>query len=81
MARVPFTPPPGFDELSIDEKLEYMRSLWGRIVSKSSDVPVPGWHRQVIADRIAAYRAGKGASRPWSEFREELRSLLGAPEK
>jgi putative addiction module component (TIGR02574 family) len=81
MARVPFSPPPGFDELSVEEKLEYLQNLWGRIVSTSPEVPTPDWHRQVIAERIAAYRAGEGTSRPWSEFRDELRSLLSASKR
>jgi putative addiction module component (TIGR02574 family) len=81
MASVPFTPPPGFDDLSVEEKLDYLQALWGRIVSRPEQVPVPDWHRQILSERIATYRAGKGSTRPWSEFREELRSLLRAPNK
>jgi putative addiction module component (TIGR02574 family) len=81
MATVPFTPPPGFDDLSVEEKLDYLQALWGRIVSQPQQVPVPDWHREILAERIATYRAGKGSSRPWNEFREELRSLLRAPNR
>lgn len=79
MATVPFTLAPGFDDFSVEEKLDYLQALWGRIVSQPSQVPLPDWHREILAERIATYRAGKGSSRPWNEFREEIRSLLGAP--
>jgi putative addiction module component (TIGR02574 family) len=79
MASVPITTPPGFDELSVEEKLAYLEAVWTRILSKPEKVPVPDWHREILTERLAAYRAGKGSSRPWSEFRDEMRSLLRAP--
>lgn len=68
-------PPPGFDELSVEEKLDYVQSLWDRIAAKPEAVPVPDWHLQVIDERLANeahFRAG----RSWDEFREELRTKL-----
>jgi Domain of unknown function (DUF4331) len=34
-------PPPGFDELSVDEKIDYLQSLWDRIAATPKTVPVP----------------------------------------
>jgi putative addiction module component (TIGR02574 family) len=81
MASVPFSPPPGFDDLSAEEKLDYLQALWGRIASRPDQVPVPDWHLRILSERIAAYRAGKGSARPWSEFRDELRALLDRPDR
>jgi len=72
----PALPPPGFDELSPDEKLEYIQALWDHFTDHPEDVPVPDWHREVIAERLAAYRRGEMTSRPWSEVREELLARL-----
>ena len=72
----PALPPPGFDELSPDEKLEYIQALWDRFAEHPEEVPVPDWHRQVIAVRVAAYRRGDRSSRPWPEIREELLARL-----
>ena len=79
MPSTPITAPPGFDELSVEEKLAHLEAVWTRIVSKPDQVPVPDWHRKILAERLAAYRAGEGSSRPWNEFRHEMRSLLCAP--
>ena len=72
----PALPPPGFDELSPGEKLEYIQALWDHFSEHSEEVPVPDWHRQVIAERLAAHRRGEMTSRPWSEIREELLAQL-----
>jgi hypothetical protein len=29
-------PPPGFDDLSVDEKLDYLQSLWERIAAAAA---------------------------------------------
>ncbi len=76
MASVPVSAPPGFDDLSVEEKLDYLGALWARIASEPNQVPLPDWHRQILAERLATYRSGRGGSRPWSEFRDEVRSLL-----
>jgi Putative addiction module component len=45
-------PPPGFDDLSIDEKLDYLELLWERIATSPEPVVVPEWHREVISERL-----------------------------
>lgn len=69
-------PPPGFDELSVEEKVDYVQSLWDRIAAKPETVPVPGWHLDVIAERLDESRAQPGAGRSWDEVREDLRARL-----
>ena len=32
-------PPPGFDDLSVEEKLGYVQSLWDRITTRPEEVP------------------------------------------
>jgi putative addiction module component (TIGR02574 family) len=72
----PTLPPPGFDELSPDQKLEYIQALWDRFAEHPEEVPVPQWHRDVLGERLAAYHRGEGKSRPWPEIREELLTRL-----
>jgi putative addiction module component (TIGR02574 family) len=65
-------PPPGFDELTVDEQIEYVQALWDRIAAKEDRVPVPGWHREILDERLADPEANPKASRPWSEVRADL---------
>jgi putative addiction module component (TIGR02574 family) len=71
MAQSVPNPPPGFDTLSVDQKVEYVESLWDSIL-EHSDIPVPEWHLELIRERLAAYKADPSAGRPWDEVRAEL---------
>jgi putative addiction module component (TIGR02574 family) len=69
-------PPPGFDELSPDEKLDYINALWQRFTAQPEDVPAPEWHRDVIAERLAVVDRGEGSARPWDAVRKDLLAKL-----
>lgn len=70
-------PPPGFDDLSVDEQLEYLEALWDRVAAHPERVPVPDWHRQLIKERLAA----DSPSRPWSEVRRDIEEKLALNKK
>ncbi|HLG16956.1 MAG TPA: addiction module protein [Blastocatellia bacterium] len=69
-------PPPGFDQLSVDEQIHFVESLWDRIAVHAERVPVPDWHRHVLAERLAAYESDPDAGKPWEEVRDELQREL-----
>jgi hypothetical protein len=45
-------PPPGFDDLTVEERIDYVQSLWERIVESPDQLPVPDWHREVLDERL-----------------------------
>jgi Putative addiction module component len=45
-------PPPGFDDLSVDVKIDYLELLWSRIAASPETVAAPEWHREVISERL-----------------------------
>lgn len=57
MARPLPLPPPGFDELSADEKIVYVQALWDRIEAPRKDEPIPDWHLEIVRERLAEYEA------------------------
>jgi len=76
MAQVLQIPPPGFDGLSVDEQIDYVQSLWDHIAAKPEDVPVPDWHREILAERLSAHRVNDDQGKYWDEFENELTSEL-----
>ena len=76
MSRTVPIPPPGFDDLSAEEKLDYVQSLWDRIVTGPEQLPVPDWHRQIVEERLAAHRADPTVARPGEEVRQEINERL-----
>ncbi len=73
--RVP-PPPPGFEDLSVDEQIDFVQSLWDRITATAEQVPVPEWHRQIIQERVAPYHANPTAGRPWADARADIARKL-----
>ena len=58
-------PPPGFDDLSIDEKIDYLQSLWDRIAESPEAVPIPEWHREILDQRVKDLEANPEAGDSW----------------
>src|SRR3990172_3128015 len=65
MAETLRVPPPGFDQLPVEKKVEYVETLWERIIAAPQEVGVPDWHQQILRDRSAEYRKDPKAGRPW----------------
>jgi putative addiction module component (TIGR02574 family) len=70
-------PPPGFDDLSVDEQIDYLQSLWDRVTAAVDKVPVPAWHTEIIRRRVAELDAAPESSVPWDEARDEVARRLG----
>ena len=78
MARpLPF-PPPGFDDLSADEKIDYVQDLWDRIATEPDDLPLLDWHLQIVEERLAAHRDHPEQVVTWEEAETEILSRLRA---
>ena len=72
-SKIPF-PPAGFDELSVEDQIEYVQELWDKITSRPEEVPVPDWHLEIIKERLARENPDEGT--PWEEFEKELLEQL-----
>lgn len=71
-------PPPGFDELTVDEQIDYVQELWDRIAARPEDVPVPDWHKKLIDERLREHLDDPSDVRSWSEVRERIEKKLRA---
>ncbi len=73
MARPVHIPPPGFDDLPVDEQIYYVQSLWDRIAAKPDEVPVPEWHKEALEERLESYRSSPDTGKPWDEVLKQIR--------
>jgi len=76
MSKMVPIPSPGFDDLSVDEQIDFVPSLWDRIAATSEQVPVPEWHREIIRERLAAYHAVPSDGRLWADVRTDIERKL-----
>lgn len=64
--------PPGFDQLSYEEQLDYVLELFDYVTSNAKYVEIPEWHRQILEERMARYRAVGVQGQTWDEFKNDL---------
>jgi putative addiction module component (TIGR02574 family) len=76
MPKIIPNPPPGFDDLSVDEQIDYVQSLWDRIAASPEQVSIPEWHQRIIRERLEAYKANPNAGRLWQEVRTDIEQKL-----
>ncbi|HEX2568091.1 MAG TPA: addiction module protein [Polyangia bacterium] len=69
-------PPAGFDDLPVEEQIDYVQSLWDRIAAKPEKVPVPEWHRSIIRERLAAHQASPDEVLSWEEVRASVEQAV-----
>ena len=68
--------PKKFEELAIEEQIEYVHRLWDRIASNAGELPVPDWHREVVSDRVRAHQENPDRAAPWPEVRAQIEDAL-----
>ena len=69
-------PPPGFDDLPVDEQIDYVQSLWDHIAASVDQGPLHEWQQAILEERLAAHRRAPQESRPWEEVIERLQGRL-----
>ena len=62
---------PKLKELPRREKLKLAEELWFEGVGEDA-LPVPGWHRKLLSERLAAYKAGKLKTVSVAELKRRL---------
>lgn len=62
--------PPDLARLTTGEKIELIDLLWKSI--PESELPIPDYHRRLIAERIAEFEADSDEGQTWEEVKAEL---------
>ena len=70
-------PPPGFEGLSAEEKVEYVQSLWDHIASNIEALPLTDWQERLLAERLKDLDENPESGIPWSQVRAGVLRKLG----
>ena len=57
-------------ELSTEERLHLIESLWDSL--PPDQVPVQGWHKEILEERLEDHRRNPDDSVSWEELKDEL---------
>ena len=69
-------PPAGFEDLPVEDQVDYVQALWNKIAERPERLPITDDTRGMLEQRLAAHRAAPNEARPWDEVREEIRAAL-----
>jgi putative addiction module component (TIGR02574 family) len=72
---IPF-PPPGFDDLSTDEKIDYLALLWDRITTRPATIDIPEWQEEVLGERLRDLDSEPNSGSSWDVVQKRLRERL-----
>jgi putative addiction module component (TIGR02574 family) len=50
----------GIERMSFAERLQAMELLWRSMAAEPDKLELPGWHKKILARRLAKIEAGKG---------------------
>ena len=71
---MPFNLP--LKEMTLQEKLAAMESLWEDLVRTPEAIESPAWHKEVLDERLRKLKEGKTQFIDWETAKEALRKKL-----
>ena len=60
------------DEMSPEEKVRMMESLWDDLCRQADGFVSPPWHGDVLADREAAIQSGEDHFEDWERAKQRI---------
>ncbi len=64
------------ESMSIAEKLEVIDTVWEDLRKNASAIPVPEWHREILASRKKAFERGEIGYTNWEIAKKEIRDRV-----
>jgi Putative addiction module component len=61
------------DEMSIEEKIETMETIWASLSANPEAVESPAWHEEELRVREAGVASGVAKFVDWEKAKEEIR--------
>lgn len=58
--------------MTLAEKLKTMEVLWDDLSRRDADVPVPPWHKSILAERERLIKQGGARFDSWENARKRL---------
>jgi hypothetical protein len=63
-------------DMTLQEKLDAMESLWEDLVRTPEAIESPAWHKEVLDERLRNLKDGKSQFIDWETAKETLRKKL-----
>ena len=60
------------DQMTQEEKLQTMESLWNALWPTQEQIPSPGWHGSILQERAERVASGKAVFSDWETAKRRL---------
>ena len=60
------------EKLTPEEKILLVEEIWDDLAASEDQLPIPDWHRQVLAEDEARYQTNPTEGAPWSEVKARV---------
>ena len=60
------------ERMNFTERLQAMEILWRSMVAEPDKLESPGWHKKILAKRLAKVEAGKGEFLTLTQLKKRL---------
>jgi hypothetical protein len=71
----PLSLPPGFEQLTKVQQIDYVQQLWDLIVDSEGELPVPDWHLEEVQRRVDSQ--GDVSRSSWDDVKQRLMGKYG----
>lgn len=59
------------NKMNINEKLQAMENLWNSLIADESEIDSPGWHKEILAQRLKKIKNGTAKFISLSELKSK----------
>ncbi|MDZ7785491.1 MAG: Fic family protein [Halioglobus sp.] len=60
------------DDMTVEEKLQVMETIWDDLSQHANEMPPPAWHGEVLAEREAAIDRGEESFNDWDVAKQRI---------
>ncbi len=63
------------EKMSVEEKLEAMKSIWDDLCSRAGGVTSSAWHGDILSERQTLVDQGEEKFEDWEEAKKKIRRV------
>jgi hypothetical protein len=64
------------DEMTVDDKIRAMETLWDDLCRTAEEIPSPQWHGEILKEREKRLKEGKEGFTDWEKAKNEIQESL-----
>ncbi len=64
------------DEMSTEEKIQTMETLWDDLCKKADSLSSPSWHKDILQEREKSIKNGNDAFVDWEKAKKDIRDTI-----